>query len=55
MDLDRLYNECTQEHAKLLTELKDKDKPEIHRQISLVNTIMLTCLKLRTLKKKILD
>jgi hypothetical protein len=55
MDLDRLYNECTQEHGKLLNSLKEHDKPEIHKQIALVNSLMLTCLKLRSLKRKMLD
>lgn len=55
MDLDRLYNDCTQEHAKLLQRLKEHDNPDLHKQIALVNSIMLTCLRLRTLRKKNLD
>lgn len=59
--LDRLYDELSKEQMRLMSDFKtDASSSEmtkdvaIQKQLSLLNTIMISVLRLRNLKKKIL-
>lgn len=57
--LIKLYDDCSKEHQRLLTDMKNLNEEsmgketDIHKQIQLINTLMTTTLKLRNVKKKI--
>lgn len=57
--LVKLFDDCQKEHQRLLTDLKNLNEEsmsketDIQKQISLINTLMSTTLKLRNVKKKI--
>ena len=58
--LDKLYDDLSKEQMRMLTEMKNCKDPEtsskeqdIQKQLTLLNTLMITTLKLRNLKKKI--
>ena len=57
--LVKLFDDCQKEHQRLLTELKNinsesmNKESDIQKQISLINSLMSTTLKLRNVKKKI--
>lgn len=59
---NRLYDDLSKEHSRLMTDMKNggggeselKDKEtDLVKQINLINTLMLNCMKLRNLKKKL--
>lgn len=59
--LDKLYDDLSKEQMRLMTELKNCKDPEhsakeqdIQKQLTLLNTLMISTLRLRNLKKKIL-
>lgn len=57
--LVKLYDDCSKEHQRLLTDMKNLNdqsmtkEADIQKQIQLVNSLMTTTLKLRNVKKKI--
>jgi hypothetical protein len=55
--LDRLYDDLQKEQMKLLQDIKtgcDKQKEKDNqKQFTYLNTLMITCLRLRNLKKQI--
>jgi hypothetical protein len=55
--LDRLYEDFQKEQMKLLQDIKtgcDKQKEKDNqKQFTFLNTLMITCLRLRNLKKQI--
>lgn len=58
--LDKLYDDLSKEQMRLLTEMKNCKEPEnchkeqdIQKQLNLLNTLMISSLRLRNLKKKI--
>ena len=60
--LDRMYDELSKEQLRLLSEFKtDASSSEmtkdvaLQKQLSLLNTIMISVLRLRNVKKKILS
>jgi hypothetical protein len=59
--LDKLYDDLSKEQMRLMTELKNCKDPEhtakeqdIQKQLTLLNTLMISTLRLRNLKKKIM-
>ena len=59
--LDKLYDDLSKEQMRLMTEMKNcKDaessgkEQDIQKQLSLLNTLMISTLRLRNLKKKIM-
>ena len=59
--LDKLYEDFSKEQMRLLTQMKNCKDPEqahqeqdIQKQLSHLNTLMITTLRIRNLKKKIL-
>lgn len=59
--LVKLYDDLQREQQRLLTEMKNLEvdnmskETEINKQITLVNNLMTNSLKLRNLKKKLLN
>lgn len=58
--LDNLYDTLSKEQMRLMTEMKNCKDPEssskeqdIQKQLTLLNTLMISTLRLRNLKKKI--
>lgn len=58
--LEALYDNFSKEQMRLMTDMKNCKDPEhsakeqdIQKQLTLLNTLMLSCLRLRNLKKKI--
>jgi hypothetical protein len=58
--LDKLYDDLSKEQMRLMTEMKNCKDPEssskeqdIQKQLTLLNTLMISTLRLRNLKKKI--
>lgn len=57
--LTKLYDDCIKEHQRLLTDMKSLNEEsmtkeaDIQKQITLINGLMTTTLKLRNVKKKI--
>jgi hypothetical protein len=60
--LNKVYEDLSKEHLRLMTDMKNggsgeselKDKEtDLVKQITLINTLMLNCMKLRNLKKKL--
>ena len=58
--LDNLYDNLSKEQMRLMTDLKNCKEPEhigkeqdLQKQLSLLNTLMISSLRLRNLKKKI--
>ena len=58
--LDKLYDDLSKEQMRLMTDLKNCKEPEhigkeqdLQKQLSLLNTLMISSLRLRNLKKKI--
>jgi hypothetical protein len=57
--LNRLYEDLAKEQMKLMGDMKtgcdtDKEK-QIHKQLTFINTLMINTLRLRNLKKTILE
>ncbi len=59
--LDKLYDDLSKEQMRLMTEMKNcKDaessgkEQDIQKQLTLLNTLMISTLRLRNLKKKIM-
>lgn len=59
--LDKLYDDLSKEQMRLMTEMKNCKDPEssskeqdIQKQLTLLNTLMISTLRLRNLKKKII-
>ena len=54
--LDRLYDDFSKEQYKLMEQIKQnvspKDEQNITKQLTLLNTLMMTVLRYRNLKKK---
>lgn len=57
--LTKLYDDLQKEHQRLLTEMKNltqesmSKEADINKQVTLINSLMTTTLKLRNVKKKI--
>lgn len=58
--LNKVYEDLSKEHLRLMTDMKNggeselKDKEtDLVKQINLINNLMLNCMKLRNLKKKL--
>lgn len=57
--LVKLFDDCQKEHQRLLTDLKNLNEEsmskesDIQKQLTLINTLMTTTMKLRNVKKKI--
>lgn len=55
--LDKIYEDFNKEQMKLLTDIKTGDEnklqPDLQKQFTLLNNLMMGCLRLRNLKKKI--
>ena len=54
--LNKVYEDCQREQLRLMNDMKtgiDNDKQKsITKQISLMNTIMITCLRLRNIRNQ---
>jgi len=55
--LDKLYDDLSKEQQSLLTDIKtgtsESKEKDLQKQFTLLNTLMMNCLRLRNLKKKI--
>lgn len=55
--LEQLYDTLSREHARLLTEMKKNDESvketDIHKQLTMLNMLMVGSLKLKNFKKKL--
>ena len=55
--LDKLYDDLSKEQQSLLTDIKsgtsESKERDLQKQFTLLNTLMMNCLRLRNLKKKI--
>lgn len=55
--LDKLYEDLAREQGRILTDLKtgcdEKKEADNQKQFTLLNTLMMTTLKLRNVKQKI--
>lgn len=59
--LEKLYDDLSKDQMRMLSEMKNCKDPEtsskeqdIQKQLTLLNTLMISTLKLRNLKKKIM-
>jgi len=54
--LNKVYEDCQREQLRLMNDMKtgiDNDKQKsITKQISLMNTVMITCLRLRNIRNQ---
>ena len=54
---DRIYEELSREHIKLLQNLRNgtKDEKDIHKQITMLSNLQISVLKLRNFRKALAD
>jgi hypothetical protein len=57
--LNRCWEDFSREQMKLMTDIKtgkeDKEEKKLQRELTLINTIMISLMRLRNLKKKETD
>jgi hypothetical protein len=55
--LDKLYDDLSREQGKILTDIKtgcdEAKEGELHKQFTLLNSLLMTTLKYRNLRQKI--